>query len=121
MKIPENLSGLESRPAKRRKSGSARAAASSGSLAIGVSCSGEWLPVEELHRKLSTAMESSKQVCLDVSGLDQVDASTLQLLLAPSREGGLVQLLNASPALCQWLTYAGATGLLELAQQKLEA
>jgi anti-anti-sigma factor len=60
-----------------------------------------------------------RDLVLDLSGVDHLDASALQVLLAIRAEeqqrGGCLQLVNPSVSLRRWFDYAGAASLLALA------
>ncbi len=105
-------------PAKRRKS-RAKSAAAPEAMVIVAGCSGEWVPVDELREKALAALEQHRSVTLDLDGVDHLDASSLQIVLALQVEqqarGARLELQNASAALCQWIKCAGATEHLPLA------
>jgi anti-anti-sigma factor len=79
---------------------------------LAVACAGEWLPSEELRDQALAALAASDRVTLDLGGVDHLDASALQILLALSvaqrRRGRQLQVLNLSASLRQWLECAGA-------------
>lgn len=73
---------------------------------------GEWLPREEFYAEALRLSAGNADVVVDLDGVDYLDASSLQMLLAldagqKSRTHGFV-LKNASPALLCWFEYAGA-------------
>jgi anti-anti-sigma factor len=78
--------------------------------------SGEWVPVEELRESALTALAEGKDVTVNLSTIDYLDASALQILMALAVEqkkaGRRLNLANVSPSLQQWFDYSGATGSL---------
>lgn len=76
---------------------------------------GEWAPAEELKSQVLEAVRDGKSLHIDISGVDHLDASVLQVLLAVETEqknaGRTLQLRNASPKLRTWFEYAGASVL----------
>lgn len=97
--------------AKRRADPSEAEKESDTAAAIRCSRSGEWLPGEELRAAALDAAHTTSDVTLDLSDVDHLDGSTLQILLAldkDRREKGLsLHLVNASALLSRWFEYAG--------------
>lgn len=62
---------------------------------------------------------------LDLEGLEHLDTSALQVLLAIGaelrRRGGTLQLEHVSASLLQWFAYAGAAELTGFAAERKEA
>ncbi|MFY9853395.1 MAG: STAS domain-containing protein [Terracidiphilus sp.] len=92
--------------------------------AIDVERSGGWMSPEDLRESALTALSASSDVALNLQGIDYLDASALQILLAldvetKAREHNL-QLTNASPLLRQWFEFAGVVDLhfRDLAEQQ---
>jgi len=79
---------------------------------IKVEHSGDWMPVEDLWQKAKEAVETGRDVTINLEKIDHLDASALQILLALHREqkrlGRGLEVCNASPVLRQWFDYAGA-------------
>lgn len=96
---------------------------------------GEWIEAEQLrqwvlrqidssrgsarHDEHSTSDASSEDsdIVFDLSDLDYLEASALQVLLAARdavhRRGGRLRLVHLSPELREWFEFAGATTLVE--------
>lgn len=95
---------------------------------------GEWLPAEDLlahaRQRLTGCSpaetvadpgeclaDMNQDIVLDLSGVNHLDASALQVLMAIGREqrlrGHKMWLLNSSAELKEWFGYAGALGLLD--------
>jgi STAS domain len=81
---------------------------------------GEWLPPDELRALALSAVDVDGNLTVNLEGVDHLDASVLQMLLAlaaerKKREKGL-RLANASLALSRWFEYAGGghTSLLNM-------
>ena len=74
--------------------------------------SGEWTPAEELRAAALAASIQGMDVTLDCAGIDHLDASALQILLALDSElrnrGRKLQLAKPSEQLRKWLGFAGA-------------
>lgn len=70
------------------------------------------MPVEELRESSLAALKEGGDVAINLAGVDHLDASALQILLAldseQKRRGQKLELTNASPNLRQWFDYAGA-------------
>lgn len=82
--------------------------------AIAIERSGDWLPAEELQQAALAALLPGKDVILNLDGVDHLDASALQILLAlhaaQKKQGGNVQLVKASRRLRKWFDIAGVDG-----------
>jgi anti-anti-sigma factor len=78
---------------------------------IYVTREGDWLPPEELHAAALSAVTAEGNLTVNLRGVDHLDGSTLQILLALARErkrrGGALTLAEASPQLSRWFEYAG--------------
>ncbi|MGA9069681.1 MAG: STAS domain-containing protein [Terracidiphilus sp.] len=74
--------------------------------------SGDWMASDELRAAALSAVEAGSDVTLQLGGIDHLDASALQILLAlnaeQKRRGRQLELAGASPQLRQWFAYAGA-------------
>jgi anti-anti-sigma factor len=80
---------------------------------------GDWLPAGDLRAAALEAAAADTDLALNLEGVDYLDGSCLQTLLALGRdqlkrERKLV-LVHASPALRQWFDFAGADGKLQFA------
>jgi anti-anti-sigma factor len=80
---------------------------------LSVACAGgEWLSAGELRDRAIAALATSDEVVLNLGGVDHLDCSALQVLLALSvaqrQRGRQLQILNLSASLRQWLECAGA-------------
>jgi len=80
---------------------------------------GDWLPPGDLRAAAIEAAAAGADLAVNVEGVDYLDGSSLQTLLAlgrdqAKRERKLV-LVHASPALRQWFDFAGASGKLQFA------
>ena len=73
---------------------------------------GRWMPAEELREAALAATKQGQDLTLNLNGIDHLEASALQVLLAADAEqrqqGRHLVLSNASPGLRQWLEYSGA-------------
>ena len=71
------------------------------------------MPVEELRDAVLAAVAAGHDVTLNLDGIEHLDASALQILLAleteQKRRGGRLELGNVSQHLRHWFEYAGAT------------
>jgi len=87
--------------------------------------SGDWMPADELRETALAAVEAGRDVTLSLAGLNHLDASAMQIVLALDVEqkhrGRHLQLANVSPPLRQWFEYAGATGHFFGTEQKSDA
>ena len=85
-------------------------------LLIEAERSGDWMPAEELRTAALGAVETGNEVTLNLGGIDYLDASALQILLALGAEqkkrGRRLEVAGASPHLRQWFEYAGAVEVL---------
>jgi len=75
-------------------------------LLIEAERSGDWMPAEELRTAALGAVETGNEVTLNLGGIDYLDASALQILLALGAEqkkrGRRLEVAGASPHLRQW-------------------
>jgi len=89
---------------------------------IHVTRDGDWLPPEEFRTIALCVVGADVQLSVDLQGVDYLDASALQILLALAAErkkqGKGLRLTNASPALSRWFEYAGGgrTSLLNVSE-----
>jgi anti-anti-sigma regulatory factor len=78
---------------------------------IHVTREGDWLPPAELRTIALKAVDAEGDLTVDLQGVDHLDASALQILLALARErklqGRTVILADASSSLAHWFEYAG--------------
>ena len=81
---------------------------------------GDWLPPEELRAIALSAVDTDGNLTVNLEGVEYLDASALQTLLALAAErkkrGKGLRLANASLALSRWFEYAGGgrTSLLSV-------
>ena len=81
---------------------------------------GEWLPPEELRAIALSAVDTDGNLTVNLEGVEHLDASALQMLLALAAErkkrGKGLRLANVSLALSRWFEYAGGgrTSLLNV-------
>jgi ABC-type transporter Mla MlaB component len=72
---------------------------------------GEWLPPEEFRAVALAAAQTDGDLTVNLQGVDHLDASALQILLALAGErkkrGRGLCLANASTPLSHWFEYAG--------------
>jgi anti-anti-sigma factor len=82
--------------------------------------SGEWMDPAEMRQAAGKYFEwpeasTAGELALDLSGLEHLDASALQVLLAiraeQLRRNGRLRLANASENLRKWFAWAGADDL----------
>jgi len=85
-------------------------------VSIDIARSRDWMPAEELRETALTAIEANQDITLNLEGLEYLDASSLQILLAFDKEqkkrGRHLNLANISPNLRQWFEYSGAAEFL---------
>jgi anti-anti-sigma factor len=78
---------------------------------VDVARGGDWLPLEELRAVALSAAVAEGGVTLNLVGVDHLDASALQILLALAGEckkrGRGLRLANVSQPLSRWFEYAG--------------
>ena len=69
------------------------------------------MPAEELRQAALAALAEGRDVTLNLDGVNHLDASALQVLLAFDAESGksgrCLHLANASPELGKWFEYSG--------------
>jgi MFS superfamily sulfate permease-like transporter len=79
--------------------------------AITVTRGGDWLPPEEFRSVALAAAGAEGNLIVNLQGVDHLDASALQILLALAAErkkrGQGLKLAHASLALSRWFEYAG--------------
>ncbi len=107
---------------KRPRTAKRQTKQDSGRFSIDVDRSGDWMPVQELRDAALGAIEVGSDVTLNLGGIDHLDASSLQILLAleaeQKRRGRQLELANPSPHLLQWFEYAGAADHFSMTVQK---
>jgi ABC-type transporter Mla MlaB component len=91
---------------------------------IDVGRSGGWMPAEDLRKAALDALVAGMDLTLDLDGIDHLDASALQILLAldaeqKKRERNL-QLTNASPGLRKWFEFAGVVDRFSMTGQECD-
>jgi len=93
-------------------------------IIIDVDCSGEWMPPEDLRDASLSALAARSEVTVNLNGIDHLDASSLQILLALAAaqegQGRPLQLENSSPQLRQWFAYAGAADKFPASELKCD-
>ena len=82
------------------------------------------MPGEDLQKAALDALLAGVDVALNLDGIDHLDASALQILLAldaeqKKRERNL-QLTNASPRLRQWFEFAGVVDRFSMTGRKTD-
>jgi anti-anti-sigma factor len=99
---------------KHMKGGKPRPAATE--TVIHVTRDGDWLPPEEFRTLALSAVGADVHLSVNLQGVDYLDASALQILLALAAErkkrGKGLRLTNASVALSRWFEYAGGRASL---------
>lgn len=79
---------------------------------IHVERSGDWMPADELREAALASVTQGKNVVLELDGIDHLDASALQILLALDLElkkrKRTLRLEKASAHLREWFDFAGA-------------
>jgi anti-anti-sigma factor len=77
------------------------------------------MPVDLFREAAAAAASGNTGAIVDLEGVDYLDASSLQILLAleaAQRASSLpLRLTNASPTLRRWFEYAGATQVFQFA------
>jgi anti-anti-sigma regulatory factor len=83
--------------------------------AIDVERSGGWMAPEDLREAALAVSAHGGDVVLNLHGIDHLDATALQILLALDADQKVrkqhLQLTSASPRLRQWFEFAGAVDL----------
>ncbi|HXP08092.1 MAG TPA: STAS domain-containing protein [Acidobacteriaceae bacterium] len=78
---------------------------------IDVTRDGDWLPSDEFCAAARSAAQVEGDLTINLQGVDHLDASALQILLALAVErkkrGRGLYLANASTSLSHWFEYAG--------------
>jgi anti-anti-sigma factor len=81
--------------------------------------SGQWMEAEAMRRWALEQLESRAgpvELVVDLSGIEHLDASALQILLAvlaeQRRRDGVLRLVHGSDRLRRWFEFAGAAELL---------
>lgn len=74
---------------------------------------GGWAPAQQLKDRALEAAITSNNIALDFSGIDHLEASGLQVILACSADcksaGKSLELLNVSSGLRVWFDHCGAS------------
>lgn len=80
--------------------------------------SGQWMEAAAIRRWGLESRPDISMIVLDLEGLEHLDASALQVLLAigheQRRHGRDLRLKNVSEGLRRWFDYAGADGLFRM-------
>ncbi len=96
---------------KPTDSGDTKPTATATETVIDVIRDGDWLPPEEFRAIALSAAQAEGDLTVNLQGIDHLDASALQILLALAAErkkrGKGLYLANASPTLSHWFEYAG--------------
>jgi anti-anti-sigma factor len=86
---------------------------------VKVARGGEWLVPDEFRQACVEAVAAQFDVVIDLEGIDHLDGSALQILVAlgaeQQRNDRRLSLANASPSLLRWFEFAGAGRLFALA------
>jgi anti-anti-sigma regulatory factor len=81
---------------------------------INVTREGDWLPPDELHALACSAVNAEGNLIVNLRGVDHLDASAFQILLALGKERKRQEraliLADASTPLARWFEYAGERG-----------
>lgn len=89
---------------------------------IAVAGSGDWLTSEELKEVALKSVGEGKNVTLSLNGVEHLDASALQILLAwdaeQKRSGSQLCFMDVSPSLHQWFNHAGAAAHFSMNDRK---
>ncbi len=103
----------------KRKTKSAGAAQPVASHILKVARDGDWLAPCDFSESCCQAVADHVDMVIDLEGLDHLDASALQILLALRMEqqqnSRRLSLTNASTSLLRWFEFAGAIQLFSLA------
>jgi len=91
---------------------------------IGVGRSGGWMASEDLREAALAALETGGDMALNLQGIDYLDASALQILLAfeaeQKKRGRNLQLSDASPQLRQWFEFAGVVDRFSMNERECD-
>jgi anti-anti-sigma factor len=78
---------------------------------IDVTSNGDWLPPDEFCSAARSAAQVEGDLTINLQGVDYLDASALQILLALAverkKQGRGLYLANTSTSLSHWFEYAG--------------
>jgi anti-anti-sigma factor len=94
--------------------------AAAAAMTLHAARSGQWMEAEAMRRwaleQLERPPEATREIVVDLSGIEHLDASALQILLAIAagqrgRDGAL-RLAHGSAGLRRWFEFAGAQELL---------
>ncbi len=103
---------------KKAQAFTAQASIVSDPIRIEAGHAGDWLPADDLRLVALEASREAKNVVLNLEGLNHLDASALQVLLALNSEqkdrGLNLSLMNASEGLMRWFEYSGGAGTLSI-------
>ena len=84
-----------------------------------VSRAGEWLAADEFCEACSQVVDQHVDLRIDLEGVDHLDASALQILLAlrvkQQQNGCQLLLTGPSSSLLRWFEFAGAKELFSFA------
>jgi len=101
---------------------SSQAAFDQSPASIDVELWGGWMPAEDLRQAALAALVAGGDVALNLDGIDRVDASALQILLAldaqQRKREQIIQLTNTSPHLRQWFELAGVVDRFSMTGRK---
>jgi anti-anti-sigma regulatory factor len=96
---------------KKKQTESGNASPTVTEMVINVTRDGEWLQAEEFRALALSAADADANLTVNVQGVDHLDTSALQILLALAAErkkrGKGLGLANASIPLSRWFEYAG--------------
>ncbi len=85
---------------------------------IKVARDGDWLAADEFREACAQAADGRIDVHIDLEGLEHLDASALQILLAlrvkQQRNDRRLSLINPSASLLRWFEFAGAARLFSM-------
>jgi len=115
-----NVGGRAKRVKQSGESSQAEPAAAAASTTLHAARSGQWVEAEAMRRwameQLGSPAGPTRELVVDLGGLEHLDASALEVLLAIRAEqrvrNGVLRLVHASHGLRRWFEYAGAAGLL---------
>jgi anti-anti-sigma factor len=96
---------------KRKPTGAGDTTPTATETVINVTRDGDWLPLEEFRAVALSAAQAEGDLTVNLEGVDHLDASALQILLALAavrkKRGAGLYLANASTSLSHWFEYAG--------------
>lgn len=81
---------------------------------LAIACGTDWVSAEQLRLNALALLESNTDITIDFTGVDSLDTTTLQILIAleveQERKDLALSTTGVSAELRHWFSYAGADG-----------